>query len=74
MEDFPFTNADTGMTCLMGLIAIMATEVLHSTLIANDDFIDGKKTDKTIFFIVLSVYQGRLHRQAVHRRLCMTKG
>ena len=45
MEDFPFANADAGMTALVGLVAVMAAEVLHGASSIDSDFIDGKETE-----------------------------
>ena len=43
MEDFPLADADTGVTALMRLVTVMATEVLHGAIIRDGYFIDGKK-------------------------------
>ena len=40
----PIPYADTGMTTLMALIAIVTAKVLHSTSIVDGDFINGKKS------------------------------
>ena len=45
VKDFPFTNADAGMTALMGLITVVATEVLHGAVIGYCYFIDGKEAE-----------------------------
>ena len=45
VKDFPFTNADAGMTALMGLVAVMATEVLHGAVVGDGYFIDGKEAE-----------------------------
>ena len=45
VEDFPLANADAGMTALMSLVTVMATEVLHRTVIRDCYFIDGKETE-----------------------------
>lgn len=45
MEDLPFANADAGVTALMSLVAIVAAEVLHRTVIGYCDFIDGKEAE-----------------------------
>ena len=49
VKDFPFTNADAGMTALMGLVAVMATEVLHRAIIRDCYFIDGKEAETFAF-------------------------
>ena len=35
VEDFPLANGDAGMTALVGLVAVMATEVLHGAVISD---------------------------------------
>ena len=45
VEDFPLANADAGMTALMSLVTVMATEVLHRTSRVDFDFINGKNTE-----------------------------
>ena len=45
VKDFPFTTANAGMTALMGLVAVMATEVLHRAIIRDCYFIDGKEAE-----------------------------
>jgi len=49
VEDFPFTYADAGVTSLMGLVSIMATEILHRAVSIYLDFIDGKETEAFAF-------------------------
>jgi hypothetical protein len=45
VEDFPFANTDAGMTALVGLVAVMAAEVLHGASSIDSNFIDGKETE-----------------------------
>ena len=45
MEDFPFVNADAGVTALVGLVAIMTAKILHRAIVRNGNFIDGKKAE-----------------------------
>ena len=45
MHDFPVTYADTCVTPLMALVAIMTAKVLHLALTVNGNFIDGKEAE-----------------------------
>ena len=45
MEDFPFTDADAGVTPLMGLVTIVATQVLHGAVGVDFNLIDGKEAE-----------------------------
>ena len=45
MEDLPFSDADAGVTSLVGLVTVMATEILYRAIVRDFDFIDGKKTE-----------------------------
>ena len=45
VKDLPLTNADAGMTALMGLVTIVTTEILHSAGSIDFDFINGKNTE-----------------------------
>ena len=41
VEDFPLANADAGVTALVSLVAVMATQVLHGAIVSNSDLING---------------------------------
>ena len=45
MQNLPVTYANTGMTALMALVAIVTAEVLHLPLLVDGDFIDGQDTE-----------------------------
>ena len=45
MKDLPLADADAGVTALMGLVAVMTSEVLHGAIVRDGNFIDGKKTE-----------------------------
>ena len=45
MEDFPFADADAGVTALVGLVTVMTTEVLHVTVIRDGYLINGKEAE-----------------------------
>ena len=40
VENFPLTHADAGMTTLVGLVTIMAAEVVHGAVRGDGDLID----------------------------------
>ena len=42
VEDFPLADADAGVTALVSLVAVMATQVLHGAIVSNSDLINGE--------------------------------
>ena len=57
MQQFPLADADAGVTALMGLVAVMTSEVLHGSIIRDCNLIDGKKakalaTEMFVFLLV----------------------
>ena len=45
MQNLPVTYANTGVTALMALVAIVTAEVLHLPSLVDGDFIDGKEAE-----------------------------
>ena len=41
VEDFPLADTDSGVTTLMCLVAVVATEILHCAIIGDGYFIYG---------------------------------
>ena len=45
MQNLPVTYANTGVTALMALVAIVTAKVLHLPLMVDSHFINGKKSE-----------------------------
>ena len=45
MQNLPVTYANTGVTALMALVAIVTAEVLHLPLLVDSHFIDRKEAE-----------------------------
>ena len=59
MEDFPFADADAGVTALMCLVTVVTTEELHGTVIRDGYLINGKEAEtfatKTLVRLLICV-------------------